>query len=358
MVKRKYSAVRTVTTGNFYGKAVPRKRMKMTYKKKPVYKAKSVARKGVASLVSKKHIKTGKKAPKVSAKLTRSIKLIAQKEALKDKTIYDSKETFCGYLTSPLSNAQVNTITWQGGSASVSGQLTNSFTMMDMAEISALCNAAYTITDTAALPLKLNVIYAKKTWTITNNTFAFLDFTAIEYVHKTDTSSSPLTLWSTALAGMPAIPTKTNAITDYNGRPMDHDTWRGQFKTKSTNFSLAPGGSYSTTLYCSNVDIDGADWETNNKRGITKGVMFIYAVHQVGYGTGGNDSFQAGLGTTDSTAVQITVRQDGHYKITAPDQASEALTFDKQFRGVTCPTQAGTNISIFDRSGLALAATT
>jgi len=355
MVKRKYSAV---TNGNLYAKAAPRKKMKIGYKKKlvkPVYKTKSVARKGVGSLVSKKHIKTGKRAPKVSARLTKSIRIIAQKEQLKDSPIYDCKEIFCGLIASPAFNVQASYDVYTSSGTSAGGFTSNTFNMLSKPEIATLLTKGWGVTTAAATPAKFNIMYMKKTWTITNNTFAHLDFTAIEWVANADTGDLPLVSWTSGLVNIPPITGLTNAVTQVGQRATDISSWRNLYKSKTTNFSLAPGTSYTHSLYCSNVDIDLEKWLLDYKKGISKGVMFTVANHQVG---GGATALIAGLGNVATDSAQITIRNDCHCKITAPETTTEAEAFDKMFRNISAGTYVGPVVSVFDRSALALTAGT
>jgi len=339
--------------------SAPSKRVKRTYNKKFVKKAtktyRAAARQSntVNSLVGKKHVKTGRKYVKANPKLDRRIRIVAQKQAIKDLPIYDCKETFIGSLDNPGNDAQAVTDVFTTGVATVGGVDADGFQMLSKAEISALILKGFAVTNSAAVPIKCNIGYAKKTYTITNNTFAYLQFSVFEYVHSTDSTLLPRDEWSAGIVSLPKITGgPAQAIEQVGQKPYDVGTWKSKFKYKEIKFELAPGASYTHTLACSNIDIDFAQWNSiDYKKDVSRGIMVIHNFKQVGSGATGVNGSLAGVA---ATTAQVTVRCDAHFKITCPETAIETESVDKWFRGVTVPAFVAPAISIFDRTALAL----
>jgi len=338
----------------------PSKRVKRTYNKKFAKKAtfvyRSVGRKSntVNSLVARKHVKSGRKYVKPNPKLDRRIRLVSQKQALKDLPVYDCKEVLLGSLTNAQDNQQVCNQTYTGGIASVSGVLSGSLAMLTKAELEALVLKGFGVTNSTAAPTKFNLKYAKKAYTVTNNTFAYLQCSAIEYVCSTDTDLLPKDEWTGAISTLPTITGgPAQADTQIGQKPYDIDTWKTKFKHKEIKFELAPGASYTHTVYCANLDIDMEEWLAAKpyKKGITRGVIFIHNNKQVGCGAAGTDAACTGVPVT---TAQITLRIDAHFKLTCPANAAESETFDKWYRGVNAPAFVAPAISIFDRTAVAL----
>lgn len=341
--------------------AGPSKRVKRTYNKKFAKKAslayRSVGRKSntVNSLVGKKHVKGKRTYVKPNAKLDRRIRLVSKKEALKDLPVYDVKDHLLGSLTNAADSSQVINQVYTGSIASLSGITAGSFVMLQKSEVEALILKGFGVTNSAAAPAKFNLAYAKKAYTITNNTFAYLQFSCFEYVFNTDYNLLPADEWTGSISTLPKITGGVaQAATQIGQKPYDVDTWKTKFKYKETKFELAPGASFSTTLYCSNVDIDLEEWDTQfpYKKNITRGVFFVHNNKQVGSGAAGTDAVFGGVA---SASAQITCRIDCHYKVTCPAIAAEAETFDKFYRGVNGAAAIVTAaISVFDRTAVAL----
>lgn len=340
--------------------ARPTKRMKRTYNKKFMKKAskayRAVAHKSntVASLVGKKHVKTGRKYVKPNRKLDRRIRLVSQKQAIKDLPIYDCKETFLGYLSSSVpANGQLSTDVFTSTAATVGGVDNDAFHMLTKQEIASLILKGFAVTNSTAQPIKCNVQYAKKAYTISNNTFAYIQFSVLEYVYDDDSNLLPRDEW---IAGIASLPTITGGaaqnVDQFGQKPYDVKTWKSRFKYKETKFELAPGASYSHTIYSSNVDIDLAHWnDITYKKGITKGIFIIYNFKEVGSGATGTEAALAGVA---ATTAQITVRVDAHFKITCPETAIETESVDKWFRSATVAAFVAPAISVFDRTAVAL----
>jgi len=337
----------------------PSKKAKRSYNKKFTKKAsrvyRSLSRKSntLNSLVGQKHVKAGRKYIKPNPKLDRRIRIVAQKQAIKDLPIYDCKETFVGSLPNPNANAQRVQDDFSNVTASAGGVSNTRFNMLDQPEIAALILKGFGVTNSTALPIKCNIQYAKKVFTITNNTTAFFQFSVIEYVYNDDTTTTAINEWINTVTTLPTITGgATQNITQLHQRPYDLGTWKKQFKYKEIKFDLAPGASYTHALYASNLDIDFAQWNgINFKKGLTKGLMIIHNYKQVGCGTLGED---AALAAVPAAINQVTVRVDAHYKITCPETAIESESVDKWFRGCSGTTFVAPAISVFDRTAVAL----
>jgi len=338
----------------------PSKKQKRTYNKKFVKKAtsayRSVSRKSntVNSLVGKKHVKAGRKYVKSNPKLDRRIRLVAQKQAMKDLPIYDCKETFLGSLSSSIAaNGQLSTDVFTPTAATAGGVDNDAFHMLTKQEIASLILKGFAVTNSTAQPIKCNVQYAKKSYTITNNTFAYVQFSVLEYVYDDDSNSLPRDEWIAGIASLPKITGGAAQDVDQFGqKPYDVKTWKSRFKYKEVKFELAPGASYTHTIYSSNIDIDLAHWnDITYKKGITKGIFLIYNFKQVGSGATGVDAAFAGVA---ATTAQITVRVDAHFKVTCPETAIETESVDKWFRAATVAAFVAPAISVFDRTALAL----
>lgn len=335
------------------------KRVKRTYNKKYVSKAKkayqSVGRKGnVSSLVGRKHIKSTKKYAKPNAKLARQIRMVSQKQALKDLPVYDAKDILLGAMSNPSPDVQVTEVRANCGVATVSG-IDDTFTLCSEAELEALLLKGFLLTNSTANPQKFNVVYAKKTITLTNNTFAYIEMSAIEYVFQDSFNDVPVSFWSSNVTTLPKIAGgPAQNITQIGQRPYDVKIWKDAFKHKETKFTLAPGAQYTHTMYCSNVSIDFADWNgLTAKKGITKGVFFIYHGRELGTNA---TATQANFAVVAGATAQITARVDAHYKITAPEGTIETEANDKFFRGVSAAAYGAGPISasVFDRTAVAL----
>lgn len=337
----------------------PTKRMKRTYNKKFMKKAtkayRAVAHKSntVASLVGKKHVKTGRKYVKPNRKLDRRIRIVSQKQAIKDLPIYDCKETFLGSLANPNTNFQVSTDVFVSGVSTLGGVDADGFHMLTKSEIASLILKGFGVTNSTSQPIKCNVQYAKKAYTITNNTLAYFQFSVLEYVYDDDSNLLPRDEWVNGISTLPIITGGAAQDVDQFGqKPYDVKTWKSRFKYKEVKFDLAPGASYLHTIYCSNVDIDLAQWNAiEYKKGITKGIFLIYNNKQVGGGVTGVDAALAGV---PSASFQLTVRCDAHFKITCPETAIETESVDKWFRRCNAPAFVAPAISVFDRTAVAL----
>lgn len=339
----------------------PSKKAKRSYNKKFTKKAsrfyRSVSRKSntVSSLVGKKHVKAGRKYIKPNPKLDRRIRIVAQKQAIKDLPIYDCKETFVGTLSNPNINAQLSTDNFTSGVATLGGVDPNGFHMLTKSEIASLMLKGFGVINSTAQPIKCNVQYAKKAYTITNNTTAYFQFSVLEYVFDDDSISLPRSEWTAGINSLPTITGGPSQDVDQLGqKPYDVKTWKSRFKYKEVKFELAPGASYTHTIYCSNVDIDLAEWNNIDlKKGITKGIFLIYNYKQVGGGATGTEAALAGI---PSASAQLTVRCDAHFKVTCPETAIESESVDKWFRRCNAPAFVAPAISVFDRTAVQLTA--
>lgn len=338
----------------------PSKKAKRSYNKKFTKKAsrvyRSVSRKSntVNSLVGKKHVKTGRKYIKPNPKLDRRIRYVSQKEALKDLPVYDCKEVLLGSLTNAQDNQQFCNQIYTGGIVSASGVAVGALSMLTKSELESLVLKGFGVTNSTAAPTKFNLMYAKKGYTVTNNTFAYLQFSVIEYVFSTDGDLLPKDEWTGSISTLPTVTgAPAQAETQIGQKPYDVDTWKTKFKYKETKFELAPGASYTHTIYCANIDIDMEEWLAAKpyKKGITRGVIFIHNNKQVGCGAAGTDAACTGVA---ATTAQITIRIDAHFKLTCPANADESQTFDKWYRGVNAPAFVAPAISVFDRTALGL----
>lgn len=340
----------------------PSKKTKRSYNKKFTKKAsrvyRSVSRKSntISSLVGKKHVKAGRKYIKPNPKLDRRIRIVAQKQAIKDLPIYDCKETFLGSLSTGINtNDQTSTDIFVSGVATLGGVDPNAFHMLTKQEIASLMLKGFGVTNSTSQPIKCNVQYAKKAYTITNNTSAYFQFSVLEYVFDDDSILLPRSEWINGIGSLPTITGgATQNVDQFGQKPYDVKTWKSRFKYKEVKFELAPGASYTHTIYCSNVDIDLAEWnEITYKKGITKGIFLIYNFKQVGGGATGVDAALAGIA---STSAQLTVRCDAHFKVTCPETAIESESVDKWFRRCNAPAFVAPAISVFDRTALQLTA--
>jgi len=339
----------------------PSKKAKRSYNKKFTKKAsrvyRSVSRKSntISSLVGKKHVKAGRKYIKPNPKLDRRIRIVAQKQAIKDLPIYDCKETFLGSLSNPGNNLQLSTDVFTSGVTTLGGVDADAFHMLTKSEIASLMLKGFGVTNSTAQPIKCNVQYAKKAYTITNNTSAYFQFSVLEYVFDDDSNLLPRDEWINGITTLPIITGGAAQDVDQFGqKPYDVKTWKSRFKYKEVKFELAPGASYTHTIYCSNVDIDLAEWNAIDfKKGITKGIFLIYNYKQVGGGATGVDAALAGIA---AITAQLTVRCDAHFKVTCPETAIESESVDKWFRRCNAPAFVAPAISVFDRTALQLTA--
>lgn len=340
---------------------------------------------GLGGYVGTKHVKgKGYYKARVSPKLARAISAVSKKAAMKQLPIADIKGIALGELTLPPNNVQQSSNT---STAVVSLLSTNSaatsndvgfkdtFDILSYTELLSLLNQSFNVTATGNVATsKFDVMYAKKEYKIFNNGTVHYSFSAVEWVANDDlpVGTNVVTEANNFLSNM-TTQTGTNAtntqprLSVIGVMPTLAKPFRERYKTKITTVALAPGQTYTHTIKCSQMTINLADWKQQTtgffdyKKGVTKGVFFLYNYAPVGTNvlTTGTTQWASVPTTGDSLNIQVTA----HYKFTAPDGGEDALAFDQTVRGINFaqaaplgPIAITAAQSTFDRTALKLAA--
>lgn len=358
-MKRKYQAKTAKARKKFAGSRTTNS----AKKSKTVYQKYSGAytKGSVSQQFNRKQVGRTIKAVKVSPRLTKAVKQISKKEAEKGLPIFFTKQIYAAKCTfAPTINSQ-GAITIPavsgGGTTGVNAAIVDCNCLGTADELVAVLKKATSMVDADIALCKFKLLMAKKKFTYTNNTLAFINVVCTEAEWKANDISNTFATDATAFVSEMQGPIGIS-IPDVS--PKIAPQWNQKYTGKVSFASIPPGGQYTVELRIAPQDVDFTSWDnpstpllpTGARRKFTQGLLMYGYYREVGNGSGTGASFGA-VATT--TANQLTCRVDTSYKFTAPSTMAEATARDtwtwESTGDATAILVAG---STFDRTALKL----
>jgi len=288
----------------------------------------------VSQQFNRKQIRRATKTVKVSPRLTKAVKQISKKEAEKGLPVFFTKQIYAAKCTfAPTINSQ-GSITIPavsgGGTTGCCAAIIDCNTLGSADELVAVLKKATSMVDADIALCKFKLLLAKKKYTYTNNTLAFINVVCTELEWKANDISNNFTSDATAYVSEMNGPIGVS-IPDVS--PKIAPQWNQKYNSKVSFASIPPGGQYTVELRILPQDVDFTSWDnpstpllpTGARGRFTQGLLMYGYYREAGNGTGTGASFGAVAATT---ANQLTCRVDTSYKFTAPSTMSEAVARD------------------------------